>query len=174
MSTKRKLGRPTDQRMAMLKNLSTSLIMEGKIETTVQKAKEIKPIADKIIFLAIKEKDNFDMVKEKKSIAKVDSKGKKVTQKATSKNGKTYYKVVREEVEVEVKKDRPSRLAARRKMMKMINKVKDADGKNVDLLEKLFDEIATKYEGRVGGYTRIIRTRARRGDNAEMAIIELI
>ncbi|MGN1384610.1 MAG: bL17 family ribosomal protein, partial [Clostridia bacterium] len=71
-------------------------------------------------------------------------------------------------------KDMPSRLNARRKMMKSINKVKDSNGKNIDLIAKLFDEIATKYEGRVGGYTRILKIGQRRGDAAEVVRLELI
>ena len=61
MATNRKLGRTTDIRMAMLKTLTTDLIMHGKVETTLARAKEVKSIADSIIALAIKEKDNFEM-----------------------------------------------------------------------------------------------------------------
>ena len=68
----------------------------------------------------------------------------------------------------------PSRLNARRKMMTKINKVKDEKGNNIDLLDKLFNEIAPKYEGRVGGYTRIIKAGPRRGDGAEVAILQLV
>ena len=68
----------------------------------------------------------------------------------------------------------PSRLNARRKIMKKLNKVKDSEGNNVDLLGKLFNEIAPKYEGRVGGYTRIVKAGPRRGDGAEKAILMLI
>ena len=68
----------------------------------------------------------------------------------------------------------PSRLNARRKIMRKINKVKDSKGNNIDLPSKLFNEIAPKYEGRVGGYTRIIKAGPRRGDGAEVAIIELV
>lgn len=60
MATNRKLGRTTDIRMAMLKTLTTDLIMHGKVETTLARAKEVKSIADSIIALAIKEKDNFE------------------------------------------------------------------------------------------------------------------
>ena len=68
--------------------LSTSLIWHGQIETTEQKAKEVKSIVDSLISLAIKEKDNFETVEETVKIAKVDSNGNKVTEEATSKNGK--------------------------------------------------------------------------------------
>ena len=71
-------------------------------------------------------------------------------------------------------KDMTSRLAARRKIMAQINKVKDRERKNVDLPAKLFNEIAPKYEGRVGGYTRIIKAGPRKGDGAEVAILQLV
>ena len=174
MATNRKLGRPTDQRLAMLKAQTTDLIWHGKIETTLQRAKEVKSITDSLIALAIKEKDNFEEVEVKVKKAKLDSKGNKVTEKATSKNGKEYLKVVKEEVTEKRQKDKPSRLNARRKMMKYINKVTDSDGKTIDLTAKLFNEIAPKQEGRVGGYTRILKAGPRRGDGAEVAILEIL
>ena len=170
----RKLGRKADHRVSMLKNLTTSLIVSERIQTTEQKAKEVKAIADSLISLAIKEKDNFEMADVKVSRAKLDSKGKKVTEKVTSKNGKEYLKVVRETTTEKKQKDMPSRLNARRKIMNQTNKVKDSDGKNIDVPGKLFTEIAAKYEGRVGGYTRVIKLGSRKGDNAQMAILELI
>lgn len=174
MATNRKLGRTTDIRNAMLKTLTTDLILKGKVETTEARAKEVKPIADSLISLAIKEKDNFEMVDVKVSKAKLDEKGHKVTELVKSKNGKEYLKVVREEITEKRKKDMPSKLNARRKMMKSINKVKDSKGNNIDLTTKLFDEIAPKYEGRVGGYTRILKIGQRRGDAAEIVRLELI
>ena len=174
MATNRKLGRPTDHRIAMLKAQTTDLVLHGKIETTLQRAKEVKSIVDSLIALAIKEKDNFEEVEVKVKKAKVDSKGNKVTEKATSKNGKEYMKVVKEEVTEKRQKDKPSRLNARRKMMKQLNKVKDSDGKVVDLTAKLFNEIAPKQAGRVGGYTRILKVGPRRGDGAETAILEIL
>ena len=174
MATNRKLGRTTDIRMSMLRTLTTDLILHGKVETTEARAKEVKSIADSIISLAIKEKDNFEMVDVKVVKAKLDSKGNKVTEIAKSKNGKEYLKVVKEETTESRQKDMPSRLSARRKMMTKINKVKDENGNNIDLLDKLFNEIAPKYEGRVGGYTRIIKAGPRRGDGAEVAILELV
>ena len=174
MAENRKLGRTADHRVAMLKNMTTSVILHGQIETTQAKAKEVKSLVDSMISLAIKEKDNFEMVDKKISRAKVDEKGNKVTEKATSKNGKEFYKVVREEVTESVKKDKPSRLAARRKIMNGLNKVKDENGKNIDLPAKLFDEIAPKYENRKGGYTRIIELGQRRGDAAETVILQLV
>ena len=109
----RKLGRTTDHRMAMLRAMVTFLLENGKIETTVTRAKEVGPIAEKMITL-----------------------GKKGT------------------------------LAARRQVMAFVTKE--------DVVVKLFDEIAPSYKDRNGGYTRIIKTGPRRGDAAEMAIIELV
>ena len=117
MATNRKLGRTTDIRMAMLKNLTTDLILHGKIETTEARAKEVKSIADSIISLAIKEKDNFETVDVKVVKAKLDSKGNKVTELTKSKNGKEYLKVVKEETTESRQKDMPSRLNARRKII---------------------------------------------------------
>jgi len=174
MPINRKLGRTTNHRLAMLKNLTTSLILSGRIETTEQKAKEVKSIVDSIISLAVKEKDNFEEVEVKVNRAKIDAKGQKVTEKATSKNGNDYLKVVREEVMEKRQKDMPSRLNARKKIMRNINKIKDKDGNNVDLAQKLFNEIAPKYTTNVGGYTRIVKIGKRRGDAAEKVIIELV
>ncbi len=175
MATNRKLGRTTDIRTSILKTLSTDLIMHGKVETTLARAKEVKSIVDSIISLAIKEKDNFEMVDVKVVKAKLDSKGNKETELVKSKNGKEYLKVVKETTTEKRQKDMPSRLNARRKIMRKINKVKDSEGNNVDLPSKLFNEIAPKYAGKnVGGYTRIIKAGPRRGDGAEVVILQLI
>ena len=174
MAINRKLGRTTDIRNAMLKTGLTDLIWHEQIETTEARAKEIKAMADSIIALAIREKDNFETVDAKVVKAKLDSKGNKVTELVKSKNGKEFLKVVKEETTEKRQKDMPSRLNARRKMMRMINKVKDSDGNNVDLTAKLFNEIAPKYEGRNGGYTRIIKKGPRRGDAAEVVILALV
>jgi len=92
-----------------------------------------------------------------------------------SKNGNEYLKVVKEEVKEKRQKDMPTRLNARRKMMRKLNKVKDSDGKNIDVPAKLFNEIAPKYAGsNVGGYTRIVKAGPRRGDGAEVAVLQLI
>ena len=169
MAGTRKLGKPTDQRMAMLRCQTTDLLLNGKIVTTEARAKEVKAIADSIIALAVKEKDNFETVEVKVVKAKLDSNGNKVTEKATSKNGKEYLKVVKEETTEKRQKDMPSRLNARRKIMTKVNKVE-----GVDLPGKLFGEIATKYADRVGGYTRIIKKGPRKGDAAEVVILELV
>ena len=169
MATNRKLGRTTDIRNAMLRTLTTDLILHGKIETTEARAKEVKAIADSIISLAIKEKDNFGTVDAKVVKAKLDSKGNKVTELVKSKNGNEYLKVVKEETTEKRQKDMPSRLNARRKIMTKLNKVEGED-----VMAKLFNEIAPKYEGRVGGYTRIVKAGPRRGDAAEVAILQLV
>ena len=175
MATNRKLGRTTDIRMSMLKNLTTDLLVYGKVETTLPRAKEVKSIADSLISLAIKEKDNFEEVEVIIKKAKLDSKGNKVTELVKSKNGNEYLKVVKEEVKEKRQKDMPTRLNARRKMMRKLNKVKDSDGNNIDVPAKLFNEIAPKYaESNVGGYTRIVKAGPRRGDGAEVAILQLV
>ena len=169
----RKLSRTTSQRKALLRGLVTSLILNGKIETTLAKAREIKPIADSLIDLAIKEKDNFEVKEKKVSHAKLDKNGKKVKVQKTSKNGNKYEVIDREVITKKVNVDKPSKLAARRKMFRELDKIKDFDGNTVDLTEKLFNDIAPKYEAK-GGYTRIVKLVSRRGDAAEMAVIELI
>mgnify|MGYP001092349708 FL=1 len=169
MATNRKLGRTTDIRLAMLKTLTTDLMLHGQIETTEARAKEVKAIADSLISLAVKEKDNFEMVDVKVSKAKLDSKGNKVTELVKSKNGKEYLRVVKETTTEKRQKDMPSRLNARRKIMTKLNKVEGED-----VMAKLFNEIAPKYEGRVGGYTRIVKAGPRRGDAAEVAILQLV
>ena len=174
MATNRKLGRTTDIRNAMLRTLTTDLILHGKIETTEARAKEVRSIAENLIALAIKEKDNFETVDVKVIKAKLDSKGNKELEKVTSKNGKEYLRVVKEEKIEKRQKDMPSRLNARRKIMAKTNKVSDSEGNKVDLPAKLFGEIAPKYADRKGGYTRIIKLGSRRGDNAEKVIIELV
>ena len=97
MAKDRKLGRTTDHRVAMLKNLATDLLVHERVETTLARAKEVTSIAENLIALAIREKDNYETVEVKVRKAKLDSKGNKETEKVTSKNGKEYLRVVKEE-----------------------------------------------------------------------------
>lgn len=113
MAHQRKLGRPTDQRRALLRNMTTSLLENGKVETTLTRAKEVQKLADKMVTL-----------------------GKSNT------------------------------LHTKRQALSFITKR--------DVVTKLFDEIAPKYAERNGGYTRIIKIGPRRGDAAEMAVLELV
>lgn len=109
----RKLGRPTDQRMAMLRAMTTYLLEEGQIKTTVSRAKEVAPLCEKMITLAKK-----------------------------------------------------NDLAAYRQALSFLTKE--------DVAKKLFDQIGPKYADRQGGYTRVVRIGPRRGDAAEMAIVQLV
>jgi large subunit ribosomal protein L17 len=174
MPTQRKLGRATDQRKAMLKGLVTALFEKGKIETTEARAKEVKNIAEKLIAMAIKEQGNFTSKQIKISAAKLDSTGKKMTKSTTSKNNKKYEVVDREVKTDMVTVDNPSRLNARRRAMNWIYRVKDENGKFINIVDKLFDEIAPKFKDVSGGYTRIYKLGPRRGDAAEVVILELV
>lgn len=174
MAGYRKLGRAADQRKAMLRSLVTSLFENGKIETTEARAKEVKNMAEKLISIAVKEVDNFTSKQVKVSSPKLDSAGKKITKTVTSKNGRKYEVVDREVKTDMVAVDNPSRLNARRKAVSILFRTKDSDGKNINVADKLFDEIAPKYKDKNGGYTRIYKLGPRRGDAAEMVILELV
>lgn len=174
MPAQRKLGRASDVRLSMLRGMVTALIVGGRIETTEARAKEVKKIAEKLITMAVKEKDNFTTRTMTVSTAKLDGKGRKLLKSATSKNGRKYDVVSREIKSEMVQVDNPSRLAVRRQIILWLNKSHDAEGKVVNPVDILFNTVAPKYAGREGGYTRIIKLGARRGDASEMAIIELI
>ena len=178
MAKYRKLGRTSDQRKALLRSQVTSLLYRGKIVTTEAKAKEIRKIAEGIIALGIKEKDNFDTVTVTAKVARKDKDGKRVKEVVDGKKVTVY-----DEVQKEIKKDQPSRLHARRQMLKVLYPVtevptaaagKKKNTKEVDLVAKLFDEIAPKYADRNGGYTRIIKIGPRKGDAAMEVVIELV
>lgn len=178
MAGYRKLGRTSSQRKALLRNQVTALLFHGKIITTEAKAKEVKKIAEGIIALAVKEKDNYDTVKITAKAPRKDKDGKRVKEVVDGKKVTVY-----DEVEKEIKKDRPSRLHARRQMLKILNPVvefpegkegKKKAGKEVDLVAKLFDEVAPKYVDRKGGYTRIIKIGLRKGDAAMEVVLELV
>ncbi len=175
MAKYRKLGRTSSQRKALIRGQVTSLLANGKMVTTEAKAKEIRKVAEGLIALAVKEKDNYEEVTVMAKVAKKDSDGKRVKEVVDGKKVTVY-----DEVEKKIKKDMPSRLHARREMLKVLYPVKEVkDGKKnsakeVDLVAKLFDEIAPKYESRKGGYTRIIKIGQRKGDAAMEVLIELV
>lgn len=174
MGSNRKLGRASDQRTAILRNLTTAFIINGKIVTTVARAKEVSKIVEKLITEAVRERENFTSKEVTVSTAKLDSKGKKVLISKTSKNGVKYDVVDREIKKKMVQVDSPSRLAARKTMAYWLRKSHDADQNTVNPVNQLFEQIAPKYVGRNGGYTRIIKLGTRRGDASEMAQLELV
>ena len=178
MAKYRKLGRTSSQRKALLRNQVTALINNGKIVTTEAKAKEVRKIAESLIALACKEADNFEMVKVEAKVARKDKDGKRVKEVVDGKKVTVY-----DTVEKEIKKDLPSRSHARRQMLKVLYPVTEVptaaagrkkNTKEVDLVAKLFDELAPKYASRNGGYTRIIKIGPRKGDAAMEVVLELV
>ena len=178
MAGYRKLGRTSSQRKAMLRSLVTALLFNGKIVTTEARAKEVKKIAEGLIALAVKEKDNFETVKVTAKVARKDENGKRVKEVVDGKKVTVY-----DEVEKEIKKDKPSRMHARRKMLSVLYPVTEVgkagagakkSTKEIDLADKLFNEYAPKYANRKGGYTRIIKIGPRRGDAAMEVVLELV
>ena len=118
----RKLGRVTEHRIAMLRNMSTSLLRHEHLVTTVPRAKELRPFVERLITIA------------KRGVAANDAKGKT--------------------------------LNARRLVMQ--------DLQDREVVSKLFDTLAPRFQGRPGGYTRLLRLGYRRGDSAEIAQVELV
>ena len=178
MAGYRKLGRTSNQRKAMIRGQVTSLLYNGKIVTTEARAKEVKKVAEGLIALAVKEKDNYETVTVKAKVARKDADGKNVKEVVNGKKVTVY-----DEVEKEIQKDKASRLHARRQMLKVLYPVtevptkaagKKKNTKEIDLVAKLFDEIAPKYATRNGGYTRIVKIGPRKGDGAMEVIIELV
>ena len=178
MAGYRKLGRTSSQRKAMIRSQVTALLYHGKIRTTETRAKEIRKVAEGLIALGVKEKDNFDTVKVTAKVARKDKDGKRVKEVVDGKKVTVY-----DEVEKEIKKDHPSRLHARRQMLKVLYGVTEVPStpagrkkgtKKADIPAKLFDEIAPKYTSRNGGYTRIVKIGERKGDGAMAVLIELV
>lgn len=178
MAGYRKLGRTSSQRKALLRNQVTNLLYHGKIVTTEAKAKEIRKIAEGMIALAVREKDNYETVTVQAKVPQKDKDGKRVKEVVDGKKVTVY-----DTVDKEIKKDSPSRLHARRQMKKMLYPVKEVPTttagkkkatKEIDVTNILFDEIAPKYADRNGGYTRIIKIGPRKGDAAMEVVIELV
>ena len=178
MSGYRKLSRTADQRKALLRSQVTALLYHGKIRTTESKAKEIRRIAESLIAMAVREKDNFEEVTVTAKVARKDAEGKRVKEVVDGKKVTVY-----DEQEKTIKKDAPSRLHARREMMKVFYPVKEVpeagkgrkkNTKQIDMVAKMFDEIAPKYVNRNGGYTRITKIGQRKGDAAMEVLIELV
>ena len=156
----------------------TNLLYHGKIVTTEARAKEVRKIAEGIIAMGVKEKDNFETVKVTAKVPRKDKDGKRVKEVVDGKKVTVY-----DEVEKEIKKDLPSRLHARRQMLKVFYPVTEVPSTNagrkrgtkkVDMPAKVFDEIAPKYVDRKGGYTRIIKIGQRKGDGAMEVVLELV
>ena len=178
MAKYRKLGRTASQRKALIRNQVTALLSNGKIVTTEAKAKEIRKVAEGLIALAVKEKDNFEEVTVTAKVARKDKDGKRVKEVVDGKKVTVY-----DEVQKEIKKDSASRLHARKQMNKVLYTVTDVPAagagrkkntKTIDVAQKLFDEIAPKYADRNGGYTRIVKIGPRKGDAAMEVLIELV
>ena len=178
MAGYRKLGRTSSQRKALLRGQVTELLYHGKIVTTEARAKELRRIAEKLITLAVKEKDNFETVTVKSKVARKDANGKNVKEVVDGKKVTVF-----DEVEKEVKRDLPTRHNARVQINKVLYKVTERPEKAAgrkkntkvfDLSNKLFDEIAPKYADRKGGYTRIVKIGLRKGDAAMEVLIELV
>jgi len=178
MAKYRKLGRTSSQRKALIRNQVTNLLYYGKIRTTETKAKEIRKVAEGLIALAVKERDNFETVTVTAKVARKNADGKRVKEVVDGKKVTVY-----DEVQKEIKKDAPSRLHARRQMLKVFypvtevpaeNKGKKKNTKEVDLVDKMFNDVAPKYANRNGGYTRIIKIGQRKGDAAMEVLLELV
>lgn len=178
MAKYRKLSRTSAQRKALLRNQVTALLVNGKIVTTEAKAKEVRKIAEGMIALAVKEKDNYETVTVSAKVPEKDKDGKRVKEVVDGKKVTKYTTV-----EKEIQKDAPSRLHARRQMLKVLtpvvevpegNKGKKKNTKEVDVVAKLFNEYAPKYAGRNGGYTRMVKIGLRKGDAAMEVLLELV
>lgn len=148
MAGYRKLSRTSSQRKALIRGQVTALLQHGKIVTTEAKAKEIRKEAEKLIAMAVKERDNFETVTVTAKVARKDKDGKRVKEVVDGKKVTVY-----DEVQKEIKKDMPSRLHARREMLKVLYSVKELSAedaskkksaKKVDLVDKLFTEYGPK------------------------------
>ena len=165
-----KLGKPTDQKLALVSNLATDLLWYGRIETTFDRAKAAARLAEKIITLAV---DTYeDVVTVEKTT--LDNNGKEKTV-SVSKDG--VKKLNARRTIISKLYDRQEQ---RKKGEKLVDFEARTQGIEMPLIEKIFDDIAPKYaerikeKGQKGGYTRVLKTTVRRGDNAQMDIAELV
>ena len=178
MAKYRKLGRTSSQRKALLRNQVTALINNGRIVTTEAKAKEIRKIAEGLIAMAVKEKDNFEEVTVKAKVARKDKDGKRVKEVVDGKKVTVYDEVGHRdqkryaEQTARTPSDAEGSLSGKGSSDNSGRRKKNT--KQVDLVAKLFDEIAPKYENRKGGYTRIVKIGQRKGDAAMEVLIELV
>ena len=178
MAMYRKLGKSSSQRKALLRSQVTAVIYHGKIVTTEARAKEVRKIVDHLVALAVREKDNFETVTVTAKVPKKDKDGKRVKEVVDGKKVTVF-----DNVEKTIKKDNASRLHARKLIIKELYTVTDVpkavagkkrNTKEIDLVAKLFDEIAPKYVDRNGGYTRIVKIGLRKGDAALEVVLELV
>lgn len=178
MAKYRKLGRTSDQRKALLRSQVTALLYHGRIITTEARAKEVRKIAEGLIAMAVKERDNFETVTVTAKVPRKNADGKRVKEVVDGKKVTVY-----DEVQKEITKDAPSRLHARRQMLKVFYPIKEVpekgagrkkNTKNVDMVKKMFEEVAPKYANRNGGYTRIVKIGPRKGDGAMEVVLELV
>ena len=173
MGDYRKLGKRSDQRKALLRNQVTALIYNGRIVTTLARAKEVQRIAERLITLGVKERDNYETVKVSVKVPVKDKDGKRVKEVVDGKRVTKY-----ETVEKEIKKDLPSRMNARRKMIKVLYPVTEVPstpaGRKRGTKKADLPANGVKYANRPGGYTRIIKIGQRKGDGAMEVVLELI
>lgn len=182
MAYYRKLGRNSSQRKALLRSQVTQLLYRGRIITTQERAKEIRKLAEKLIALGVRERDNFEVVTIEAKVARKDASGKRIKE-VKDIGGKQKRVSVYDTVQKSVKKDKPSKLQARRKMLSILYDIKEVPAakpgrkrltKSINLANKIFDEYGAKYASRNGGYTRIVKIGQRKGDAAMMVLMELV
>lgn len=175
MGMYRKLGRNSSQRKALLRAQTTAVLEHSRIFTTEARAKEVRRKIERLITLGIRERDNFEEVSIQAKVPRKDASGKRVKELVDGKRRTVY-----DTVEKTIKKDKPSRLAARRKILAetyvpvVIEGRRKKDAKKVDLPKKLFEEYGPKYADRKGGYTRIVKVGLRKGDAAMEVLLELV
>ncbi|MDR0752254.1 MAG: 50S ribosomal protein L17 [Christensenellaceae bacterium] len=170
MAANRKLGKRTDQRVQLVYSQASALLWNGSIQTTLERAKEVRKVAEKMITIAIRSyKDNVEVTK-----MKLNLKDEKVPVKFVNDGPK---KLAARRRLLAIVQDIPERRVPKEKMSEYKKRTKDV---KFPLIEKIFREYAPKYDERAieknvgGGYTRIIRIGNRRGDDASMVVLQLV